>query len=252
MGAIQKQQAHKALLKEHGSQLAEGQIQKLSEQMEVFRGNLQEFASKHKKDIRKNAEFRRQFQEMCAAVGVDPLQSSANFWTKLLGVGDFYYELAIQIVEVCMATNHRNGGIMSMSELLVRVKASRSRTYSKKQPSSSKSTASKDSDDIAVDDLLRAIEKLGKLGGGLRAIPSGKTYIVQSVASEISMDNVTILQKAQENNGHVDHDLIYKSHGWSCERIEKTLSDLVMDGLVWVDKQAPDGKTWYWFPGLSS
>jgi ESCRT-II complex subunit VPS22 len=226
--------------------LAEGQVQKLTEQMEVFRANLQEFASKHKKDIRKNAEFRRQFQEMCAAVGVDPLQSSANFWTKLLGVGDFYYELAIQIIEVCMATSHRNGGIMTMSELLTRVKASRSRSKSK-LPSSSKS---KDNDEIVVDDLLRAIEKLGKLGGGLRAIPSGKTYIVQSVASELSMDNVTILQKAQENNGHVDYHLIHKSYGWSSERIDKALNDMVMDGLVWVDRQAPDGKIWYWFPGL--
>lgn len=184
MGAIQKQQERNALYKEHASQLAEGQVQKLTEQMEVFRANLQEFAAKHKKDIRKNAEFRRQFQEMCAAVGVDPLQSSANFWTKLLGVGDFYYELAIQIVEVCMATNHRNGGIMSMSELLTRVKASRSRSNSKLATSSK--SASKDSDEIVVDDLLRAIDKLGKLGGGLRAIPSGKTFIVQSVASELS------------------------------------------------------------------
>ena len=28
----------------------------------------------------------------------------------MLGVGDFYYELGIQIVEVCMSTSHRNGG----------------------------------------------------------------------------------------------------------------------------------------------
>ena len=25
-------------------------------------------------------------------------------------MGDFYYELGVQVVEVCMATNHRNGG----------------------------------------------------------------------------------------------------------------------------------------------
>ena len=28
----------------------------------------------------------------------------------MLGVGDFYYELGVQIVEVCLATSHRNGG----------------------------------------------------------------------------------------------------------------------------------------------
>ena len=38
------------------------------------------------------------------------LLASKGFWAEMLGVGDFYYELGVQIVEVCMATNHRNGG----------------------------------------------------------------------------------------------------------------------------------------------
>lgn len=28
-----------------------------------------------------------------------------------MGFGDFYYELGIQVVEICLATNHVNGGI---------------------------------------------------------------------------------------------------------------------------------------------
>jgi len=28
----------------------------------------------------------------------------------MLGVGDFYYELGVQIIEVCLALKHRNGG----------------------------------------------------------------------------------------------------------------------------------------------
>ena len=36
--------------------------------------------------------------------------ASKGFWAEMLWVGDFYYELGVQIVEVCMATNHRNGG----------------------------------------------------------------------------------------------------------------------------------------------
>ncbi len=34
---------------------------------------------------------------MCASVGVDPLASNKGFWTELLGFGDFYYELGVQI-----------------------------------------------------------------------------------------------------------------------------------------------------------
>jgi len=42
---------------------------------------------------------------------VDFFLASKGFWSKMLGVGDFYYELGVQIVEVCMATSHRNGGM---------------------------------------------------------------------------------------------------------------------------------------------
>jgi len=38
------------------------------------------------------------------------LVASKGFWAELLGVGDFYYELGVQIVEICMATRPRNGG----------------------------------------------------------------------------------------------------------------------------------------------
>lgn len=39
------------------------------------------------------------------------LAASKGFWSQMLGVGDFYYELAIQVIEICIATSHRNGGI---------------------------------------------------------------------------------------------------------------------------------------------
>lgn len=45
----------------------------MAKQMEMFKVNLEEFAAKHKDDIRKDPEFRVSFQEMCASIGVDPL-----------------------------------------------------------------------------------------------------------------------------------------------------------------------------------
>ena len=37
---------------------------------------------------------------MCSKIGVDPLASNKGFWAEMLGVGDFYYELGVQIIEV--------------------------------------------------------------------------------------------------------------------------------------------------------
>ena len=51
----------------------------LSKQLEAFQGNLEDFAAKHKDEIRRNPQFRVQFQEMCASIGVDPLACKHEF-----------------------------------------------------------------------------------------------------------------------------------------------------------------------------
>ena len=84
---------------------------------------------------------------MCASVGVDPLASGKGFWSEMLGVGDFYYELGVQIVEICMATTPRNGGLMPLEELRERLGKARSRKGTNEV-------------EISMDDLQRAIKKL--------------------------------------------------------------------------------------------
>jgi ESCRT-II complex subunit VPS22 len=39
----------------------------------------------------------------------------------LCSVGDFYYELGVQIIDVCLVTRARNGGLIGIVELQVRV-----------------------------------------------------------------------------------------------------------------------------------
>lgn len=48
-------------------------VHQIAGQLETFKKHLEEFASKHKNEIRKNPEFRNHFQQMCARIGVDPL-----------------------------------------------------------------------------------------------------------------------------------------------------------------------------------
>ena len=68
-------------------------------------------------DIRQDPVFRAQFHTMCANIGVDPLASNKGMWAQLLGFGDFYYELGVQIVEACLATRAYNGGFMELGAL---------------------------------------------------------------------------------------------------------------------------------------
>ena len=83
----------------------------------------------------------------------------------------------VQIVEVCMANQHRTGGLMELGE--IRNKLIRARGKSQHHQN------------ISIDDLLRATKKLKVLGTGFTVIPlkSGR-YLVQSVPGEMSLDQV--------------------------------------------------------------
>ena len=63
---------------------------------------------------------------MCSSIGVDPLASGKGFWSNMLDIGDFYYELGVQIVEVCMASAHKTGGLMELGELRQKLVRARS------------------------------------------------------------------------------------------------------------------------------
>ena len=79
--------------------MAADQLQHMIKQMTVFKTNLEDFAVKHRTDLKKNPEFRAHFQQMCAQIGVDPLASSKGYWAQTLGVGDYYYELGRHMLE---------------------------------------------------------------------------------------------------------------------------------------------------------
>lgn len=237
VGAVQRQQQQEAKYKELSASIAKEQLEKLSQQMDVFRNKLQDFAIKHKKVIKKDPNFRRSFQIMCANVGVDPLYSSTNFWTKMLGVGDIYYELAIQVVEVCLALNHRTGGVIELNELYSRLIKSRSAT--------SKSDA-----DISVDDVVKSIEKMSNLGNGIQLLKCKNTYIVQSLSTELNLDQNEVVKLAQESGANVSLKMLCDKLGWTTMRAEKAINDLIMNGIVWIDEPGPRREKLYWFSGL--
>jgi ESCRT-II complex subunit VPS22 len=71
-------------------------------------------------------------------------------------MGNFYYELAVKVAEVCYASRTRNGGIMSVAE----VKSILSSRKTKFQLGGQKTKQ------YSQDDIKTAINKLTKLGGG--------------------------------------------------------------------------------------
>ena len=116
--AILKEQQRRAMLAERGAKLNAEKLEQLRAQMRLFETHLRQFAMNHKESIQNDPAFRAQFHKMCASIGVDPLTSRKGMWSDVLGVGDYYYELAVRTVEICVATRHLNGGVLALDELL--------------------------------------------------------------------------------------------------------------------------------------
>uniref|UniRef100_F7DDB4 Vacuolar-sorting protein SNF8 n=1 Tax=Xenopus tropicalis TaxID=8364 RepID=F7DDB4_XENTR len=231
-GAIAKKKLAETLYIYTGNIESNPVLSQMSKQLEMFKTNLEEFASKHKQEIRKNPQFRVQFQDMCATIGVDPLASGKGFWSEMLGVGDFYYELGVQIIEVCLALKHHNGGLITLAELHQHVLKGRGKL----------------AQDVSQDDIIRAIKKLKVLGNGFGIIPVGGSYLVQSVPAELNMDHTVVLQLA-EKKGFVTVNEIKSSLNWETERAKHVLEHLLKEGLAWIDSQA-QGEAQYWLPAL--
>lgn len=235
IGAIKNKNVVQAKFKDKGNEISNERLSEMSEQVEIFRKNLEEFATKHREEIRKNPKFRSQFQEMCAAIGVDPLASSKGFWAKMLGVGDFYYELGVQIIEVCLATSHKNGGLITLEELSTKLAKSRGRN---KQ-------------EISIEDILASIQRLKSLGNGFKAIPMGHDgqYLIQSVPGELNMDHTMVLKEAEEKS-YVTKSILSRKLSWEDERIKRALDFLTSEGMAWLDNQLSEEQ--FWFPSLFS
>lgn len=238
VGAIHKQKLEAEKYKDKGSEIQESQLEQMTKQMEVFRENLEEFATKHRHEIKKNAQFRRQFQEMCAAIGVDPLASNKGFWS-VLGIGDFYYELCVQVVEVCLAANHSTGGFMELTELRDRLVAARGKMAHHQE--------------ITKEDILMAAKKLKCFGDGFTVISMGKgRFMVQSVPGELSLQETSIMTLASDRgDGCVSLKILMEALNWTEFRAKQALEKIVGDGLAWIDLQAEEEPT-YWFPSLFS
>ena len=246
LAALHRQQESLKSYDALSNQLSTAQVDNLHAQLDQFRAALTRFATHHRADIRGDPRFRRAFQQMCASIGVDPLAGPrrGGWWEEALGLGDWQSELGVQIVDVCVSTRERNGGLIELAEL-VRV-LSRLRGL--------------DGGDGAIteEDVVRSIQALKALGAGYEVLEleygygyGGGRKMVRSVPKELDADQMVVLAVAAEQRGRVDEELLIQRHAWTAERAGAVLQNMLLrDGTCWLDEQdGPDGtRRAYWIP----
>lgn len=240
------------------TQLSSQQLTDLRSQLDTFALSLRKFATSHRKDILKDADFRGEFQRMCGSIGVDPLGATASqkvgglkgMWNDLLGLGDYYYELGVQIIDVCISTRDLNGGTMDMDELIKMVQRLRTGRHPE---------AGSEGAPISHDDVIRAIKALEPLGCGYEVISlstssiAGSAKLVRSVPGALSFDSTVVLsvlassvcpRDPSSGYGYVTEDILMTAQDaaqlskprWTRQRARNALHRMSEEeGTLWLD-----------------
>ena len=203
---------------------------------------------------------------MCNTIGVDPLASSnhkgaksgkgeGSFWAQMLGgsVNDFYFELAVRVVDVCRETRGENGGMIDVTEVRKRVEKGRGigggiEVSEYAYPTSSNVIHIQNVAHVDYsDDILRAVKSLEPLGSGFTIMKIGTKQMIRSVPKELNTDQSTVLEVIQVL-GYVTVSMLQINLQWERARAVAVIDDLITDSLVWVDAQAEEKE--YWSPAF--
>lgn len=215
--------------------MQEAKVQVMRAQMATFKTSLERFAEAHRDDIRKDPVFRQQFHTMCTKIGVDPLVSNKKgTWAQALNLGDFYYSLAVTVLDVCRARRTFDGGLTELDAVHRHVTRRRGST----------------ADPISVDDIKLSIKKLEALGGGLCVVHIGGKPFVRSVPAEVSTDGNALIDLARKSGGYFTRADIKANLGWVEERVADALTSLAKDGLILVDDPPGGQARLYWCPAV--
>ncbi|WFC99567.1 ESCRT II complex subunit Dot2 [Malassezia yamatoensis] len=253
IAALERQTQYSAHYTTLSKEINESTVDELRKEISSFRRSLRSFALAHRKDLRQNPEFRHAFQQMCTSMLVDPLAGHPSttaagsrlgkvgeLWNDLLGFSDWQHELGVQIVDVCVSTRQKNGGIISMNDLLagiVRLRRS--------------SECDHDSMDahITEKDIQRSIQALEPLGCGYEVFSLNNQLMVRTLPMELSGDTIAILQHLSSDAAQTDHNglCFVTAHdaefsassylrGWTSIRAQRALDDMsISEGLLWLD-----------------
>lgn len=233
IAAFHRQEQSKRSFAALSSELSATQVENLHAQLDQFRTALTHFATTHRERIKNDPTFRHAFQQMCSSIGVDPLAGprKGGWWAELLGLSDWQYELGVQIVDVCVSTRERNGGLIAMSELV--------RLVSKLRGVAGGS--------ITEEDVVRSIKTLQPLGAGYQVVEIDGVKMVRSVVKALDDDQTVILAIAREQGGRVVEDHLMQEKGWTRDRARAALENMLLrDGLCWLDTQDDRAGRVYW------
>lgn len=233
---IEEKITQEAALKVKGSQLALKNLEEMSNQVQKLHKELQRLESRYKSDIKKNPDLAQKVMKLREelglplAIGIFDVGDKPSLKDRLKGKDEYTNYLALRILEVGKLSRSRSGGILSVSDLILKLN------------DENKGIVVSISD---VNDALKLLVSNGLIHQ-VRKLVGMK--IIEFLDPQLSQDNQTILEIAAQTNGQITLTELVQKTSWSIERIERGLNSLISKKIV-VKSNTLDGVVLS-FPGV--
>ncbi len=233
---IEEKITQEAALKVKGSQLALKNLEEMSNQVQKLHKELQRLETRYKSDIKKNPDLAQKVMKLREelglplAIGIYDVGDKPSIKDRLQGKDEYTNYLALRILEVGKLSRSRSGGILSVSDLILKLN------------DENKGIVVSISD---VNDALKLLVSNGLIHQ-VRKLVGMK--IIEFLDPQLSQDNQTILEIAAQTNGQITLTELVQKTSWSIERIERGLNSLISKKIV-VKSNTLDGVVLS-FPGI--
>jgi ESCRT-II complex subunit VPS22 len=134
--------------------------------------------------------------------------ASKGFWANILGWGDFYYQLSVQVVEACLVSRATDGGLTDIKHVRDRIIKRRGKSRV----------------DVSTQDIERAVTCLEPLQSGFTVVEWNQIKFVQSLPRELSHDETSVLGLVPTGSqAYTTIQDIQTRLGWTVERAQACL-----------------------------
>jgi len=203
--------------------------------VDQLKRDLQSFSESHKEEISTDPAFRAKFLQMCALLEIDPITSNQTFLGRALGLGDYYYKLALKVQECCVAGRGRDGGVIKLKDVTALL--------------------AKKNLEATPSDISIALSKLSVLGASYRVVSVENEDYIFSVPGVLDEDVPKVVSLAQKTTppgaGCVTLAMLCRTLGWDEARGKRVIGKMIRDGMCWVDKKGGEGgEEAYWLWGV--
>lgn len=233
---IEEKLTKEAEMKRKGAELALKSLAEMSSKVQELHSDLQKLEKRYQTDLKKNPELARRLMALREelglprAIGIYEVGKQPGLRQRLKGKDEYHNFLALRILEIGKQLRNRTGGLLSVSELVLRL--------------------SDESQGITVPigDITKALDLLVRNGMIHEIRQLAGMNIIVFVDPNLTQDHQVILELAARFQGEIGLTELIRETSWTLERVNQALTQLTQQKIA-IKTESLDGIVLS-FPGI--